>query len=166
MATPQQFVAATICALGKLSSRNKLSPAIFCFTVSWHSCLHQAALEAKSSGYAPWQWQKYALGYQTRALETFRPALTKITSDNCHAAFGFSVLTKLIALSLLGNTLRDPRESILEMREYVQGIGLIYRQAEEELKSGPFGEIFADLLGEDLSVFWATSSPRDHDGYA
>ncbi|THV85913.1 glycoside hydrolase family 78 protein [Aureobasidium pullulans] len=128
------------------------------------TCLHQAALEAKSSEHAPWQWQKYALGYQTRALETFRPALTKITSDNCHAAFGFSVLTKLTALSLLGNTLRDPCESILEMREYVQGIGLIYRQAEEELKSGPFGEIFADLLGEDLSVFWTTSSPRDHDG--
>lgn len=129
------------------------------------TCLHQGAIGNTLSGHSPWQWGKFAISYQTRALENFRPILSKITSANCHAAFGFSILTKVTALSLLNNTLRDPCESIMELREYIRGIGLINQQAEDALINGPFRGMFVDAHGQDLSAFWMTDSPLNQERY-
>lgn len=105
------------------------------------------ALFSSSSSY---YFQK-ALEYQNLAFGSFHGVLQNVTPENCHAAFGFSVLTMLFAIAIPGvedganqdptSTKPDSIQSIFTLFEYLKGLASIIGISKDWLNAGPFRHV-------------------------
>lgn len=118
-------------------SHSFLLDALFCL-----SAMHLAVLDP----FGTVQWRHAALEYQQHSLHGFRDVLNHIDSVNGEAAFACSVAIMLGSLEMpeLADEQHphDPISDLLHVGQLLRGIGLVIKQAEDQIRAGCFGSLF------------------------
>lgn len=105
------------------------------------SSLHLAHLRPSEKS----KWIPIAYSHQITALAAFRPILTKITEENCHAAFTLSMLLSItsIILATYSSALRREQKDLIPVRDIfepfmmIRGILQVLRVSSKWIAVGP-----------------------------
>jgi hypothetical protein len=105
------------------------------------SSLHLAHLRPSEKS----KWVPIAYSHQITALAAFRPILTKITEENCHAAFTLSMLLSVTSITLAthSSALRPEQKDLIPIGDIfesfmmVRGILQVLRVCLKWIAAGP-----------------------------
>ncbi|KAI5248456.1 hypothetical protein E4T42_05643 [Aureobasidium subglaciale] len=91
-------------------------------------------------------WDRAALEYQNKALTGFQLVLGDVNLSNCEAVFACSILIMVFSMAqshIEGkNHLSDAILDILELRQFLSGIGLVKNEYLDYLRLTSFGALF------------------------
>jgi hypothetical protein len=91
-------------------------------------------------------WDCTALDYQNRALTAFQLVLGNIDHDNFEAVFACSILIMVFSLAQShwrdSHLLSDALSDILELRQFLVGVGTVHNTYHDYLRLSSFGVLF------------------------
>ncbi|KEQ93673.1 hypothetical protein AUEXF2481DRAFT_31238 [Aureobasidium subglaciale EXF-2481] len=103
----------------------------------------QLVIDASEKGST---WDRAALEYQNKALTGFQLVLGDVNLSNCEAVFACSILIMVFSMAqshMEGkNHLSDAILDILELRQFLSGIGLLQNEYHDYLRLTSFGVLF------------------------
>lgn len=104
------------------------------------------ALSARHLSFEDPSWDWTALDYENRALTGFQIVLGSLDSSNYEAIFACSILIMVFSLAQShwqhSRQLSDALVDVLELRQFLAGVGLIHRDYSDLLRLSSFGTLF------------------------
>ncbi|KAI4717978.1 hypothetical protein E4T48_05874 [Aureobasidium sp. EXF-10727] len=104
------------------------------------------ALSARQISFDDPSWDWAALEYENRALTGFQHVLGTLDANNCEPIFACSILIMVFSLAQShwqhSRQLSDALVDILELRQFISGVGLVHRDYSDLLHLSSFGPLF------------------------
>ena len=104
------------------------------------------ALSARHLSFEDPTWDWAALDYENKALTGFQLALGSLDSSNYEAIFACSILIMVFSLAQShlqhSRQLSDALVDILELRQFIAGVGLVHNNYSDLLRLSSFGTLF------------------------
>ncbi|CAD0082686.1 unnamed protein product [Aureobasidium vineae] len=121
------------------------------------------ALSARQISFEDPSWDWAALEYEGRALSEFQHVLGALDSSNCEAIFACSILIMVFSLAQShwqhSRQLSDALVDILELRQFISGVGLVHRNYSDLLHLSSFGTLFNQHTPSNLDSGNGTGVP-------
>ncbi|KAG9669625.1 hypothetical protein KCU99_g6803, partial [Aureobasidium melanogenum] len=104
------------------------------------------ALSARHLSFEDPTWDWAALDYENRALTGFQLVLGSLDSSNYEAIFACSILIMVFSLAQShwqhSRQLSDALVDVLELRQFLAGVGLVHQSYSDLLRLSSFGTLF------------------------
>ncbi|KAG9858969.1 hypothetical protein KCU68_g290, partial [Aureobasidium melanogenum] len=104
------------------------------------------ALSARHLSFEDPTWDWAALDYENRALTGFQLVLGSLDSSNYEAIFACSILIMIFSLAQShwqhSRQLSDALVDVLELRQFLAGVGLVHQNYSDLLRLSSFGTLF------------------------
>ncbi|THY42548.1 hypothetical protein D6C97_09530 [Aureobasidium pullulans] len=108
-------------------------------------------------------WDCAALDYENKALTGFQLAIGSIVSSNCEAIFACSILIMVFSLAQShwqeDNHFSDALVDILELRQFLVGIGVVQNDYHDYLRLSSFGVLFTPHTPRQIETDDSTGVP-------
>lgn len=104
------------------------------------------ALSARQLSFEDPTWDWAALDYENKALSGFQLVLGSLDSSNYEAIFACSILIMIFSIAQShwqhSRQLSDALVDILELRQFIAGVGLVHNNYSDLLRLSSFGTLF------------------------
>jgi len=112
------------------------------------------ALSARQLSFGDSVWDCAALDYENRALTGFQHVLGSLDHSNYEPIFACSILIMIFSLAQShwqhSRQLSDALVDILELRQFIAGVGLVHSNYSDLLRLSSFGTLFNPHTPGDL----------------